>query len=115
MISQGEVYIVDFGKKFHSELGKKRPAVVLQHNFLNRALENAKFPSVMVIPLSSDDIVTEYKIKIPKRDKLQKDSYVVTTWVCSVDMKRFDLETGLLTKLSNEEIEKLKEKFCEMM
>ena len=79
MIKQGEIYIVDFGKKFHSELGKKRPAVVLQHNFLNQILLTNKFKSVMVIPLSTDDIQTEYKIKISKRGRLKEDSFVVTT------------------------------------
>ena len=34
MIEQGEVYLVDFAKKYNSEFGKVRPAVILQNNFL---------------------------------------------------------------------------------
>ncbi len=42
MIQQGEVYLVDFAKKYNSEFGKVRPAVILQNNFLNRVLSNIK-------------------------------------------------------------------------
>jgi len=115
MIQQGEVYLVDFGKKHHSELGKVRPAVVVQNDFFNRALQESLFHSVIVIPLTTDDIMTQYKITIPKRDKLQKPSYIITTWVCGVDIDRFDLDTGILTRLSGEEMVALKERFCEML
>jgi mRNA-degrading endonuclease toxin of MazEF toxin-antitoxin module len=37
MIVQGGVYLVNFAKTYHSELGKIRPAVVIQDNFLNRS------------------------------------------------------------------------------
>ena len=33
MIKQGEVYLVNFGHKYNSELDKIRPAVVIQNNF----------------------------------------------------------------------------------
>ena len=115
MIRQGEIYLVDFGKKRHSELGKIRPSVVLQNDLFNRGLEDKLFRSVIVIPLTTDDILTQYKIPVPKRDKLSKKSYIITTWVCSVDIDRFDLETGVLTRLDKEEMKQLKERFCEMV
>jgi mRNA interferase MazF len=78
MIKQGEIYLANFGNKYNSEIGKIRPAVVMQNNFLNKSLPKAKYKGVLLIPLTSDDIVTEYKIKITKRDRLQKDSYILT-------------------------------------
>ena len=77
MIRQGDIYLVDFGKKYHAELGKVRPAVVLQNDFFNRALAESLFHSVIVIPLTTDNVMTEYKITVPKRDKLQKTSYII--------------------------------------
>ena len=77
MIEQGEVYLVDFAKKYNSEFGKVRPAVILQNNFLNRSLKISKYQSVLVVPLSTQDIQTDYKIKIPPRDNLKEKSFAV--------------------------------------
>ena len=43
MIKQGEIYLVDFAKKYNSEFGKIRPAVILQNDFLNRSLEETLY------------------------------------------------------------------------
>ena len=115
MIRQGEVYLVDFGKKYNSELGKIRPAVVMQNNFLNKILPKAKHKSVLVIPLTSDDIVTEYKIKIDKRDKLQRDSFIIANWICTLDLEHILVEKGCLTTLSEDEFNYLKARVCDLM
>jgi len=62
MIEQGEIYLVHFAKKYNSEFGKIRPAVILQNNFFNRALEDTHYQSVLVVPLSTKDEQTDYKI-----------------------------------------------------
>jgi len=77
MIKQGEIYLVNFAKKYHSEFGKIRPAVILQNNFLNRALPLSRFQGVLLVPLSTQNIETEYKIEIAPRDNLKEKSYVV--------------------------------------
>jgi len=112
MIRQGEIYLVDFGKKYHSELGKKRPAIVIQNNMLNRAVAERLYPSVMVVPLTTDNVETDYKLKLSARDKLKKESYAIMTWICSVDVSRFDLQTGALTQLKAEEFAALKARLC---
>ena len=91
MIEQGEIYLVDFAKKYHSEFGKIRPAVIVQNNFLNRSLEISKYQSVLVVPLSTQDIQTEYKIEISPRDHLKEKSYIVANWLCTLDMKRIQV------------------------
>ena len=40
---------------------------------------------------------------------------MITTWVYSVDIPRFDKKTGVLTRLKDEETAALKERFCAMV
>lgn len=115
MIKQGEIYLVDFAKKYNSEFGKIRPAVILQHNFLNKAIENNLYKSVLVVPLSTKDIQTEYKIEINQRDNLKEKSFIVANWICSLDIRRVQLDKGVLTKLTDMEFKTLKEKICNLM
>ena len=115
MIQQGEVYLVDFAKKYNSEFGKIRPAVILQNNFLNRALEDQHYQSVLVVPLSTQDIQTQYKIEIKPRDNLQERSFIVANWLCTLDIKRIELKKGVLTKLSSKELQELKSKICDLV
>jgi mRNA interferase MazF len=115
MIEQGEVYLVDFAKKYNSEFGKVRPAVILQNNFLNRSLEDNLYQSVLVVPLSTQDMQTEYKIEITPRDNLKEKSFIVANWLCTLDLKRVQLEKGIITKLSSDEIQQLKSKICDLI
>ena len=115
MIEQGEVYLVDFAKKYNSEFGKVRPAVIVQNNFLNRSLDVSKYQSVLVVPLSTQDVQTEYKIEIGPRDKLKEKSFIVANWLCTLDLKRIHLDKGIITKLDSDELQKLKAKICDLI
>ena len=115
MIEQGEVYLVDFAKKYNSEFGKVRPAVILQNNFLNRSLGVSKYQSVLVVPLSTQDIQTEYKIEVAPRDNLNEKSFIVANWLCTLDIKRIQVDKGAITKLSSDELQQLKAKICDLI
>lgn len=115
MIRQGEIYLVDFAKKYNSEFGKIRPAVVLQNNFLNRAIDQQKYKSVVVIPLSTSSINDSLNLPIKARDRLNKDSECVTNWICTLDIDRFLLDKGVLTVLTESEFEALREKVCNLI
>ncbi len=115
MIQQGEVYLVHFAKKYNSEFGKVRPAVILQNNFLNRALKDTNYQSVLVVPLSTKDEQTDYKIEITPRDNLKEKSFIVANWLCTLDIARIQVDKGLITKLSFDELEQLKAKICDLM
>ncbi len=112
---QGDIYLVQFGKKYNSEIGKVRPAVIMQNNFLNEMLQNKKYKNILVVPLTSDDILTEYKIFIHKRDKLKKDSFIIANWICTIDFEHIFLEKGIIGKLTSDEIKQLKEKICNLI
>jgi len=79
MIEQGDVYLVDFAKKYNSEFGKVRPAVILQNNFLNRSLEISKFQSVLVVPLSTQDILIIKQINPKTEQKMHRS--LKNTWI----------------------------------
>ena len=115
MIKQGEVYLVDFAKKYNSEFGKVRPAVILQNDFLNRALEDTDYQSVLLVPLSTINEQTDYKVEIEPRDRLIERSFIVANWLCTLDVKRIQLDKGVITKLSSEELQQLKLKIFDLM
>jgi len=114
-MKQGEIYLVDFGKRYKSEIGKVRPAVIMQNNFLNTMLNRQKYKNVLVVPITSDNVVTEYKIALGKRDKLQKDSFIIANWICTVDIEHVQVQKGVIARLNGIEIEKLKEKICNLI
>ena len=115
MLLQGEVYLVDFAKKYNSEFGKVGPAVVLQNDFLNRANSESIYHSVLVVPLSTSNTINDYKMLIKARDGLQEDSYAVANWICTLDIKRIQHEKGCLTSLTKKELESLKQKVCTLL
>ena len=115
MIQQGEIYLVDFAKKYNSEFGKVRPAVILQNDFLNRANNENIYQSVLVVPLSTQKAEDDYKMFIATRDSLKEDSWIVANWICTLDIKRVQKDKGLLTVLTKEELSILKSKVCDLL
>ncbi len=115
MIRQGEIYLVNFGKKYHSEFGKIRPAVIMQNNFINRTIEKNIYKSVLVVPLSSTTINDDYRLVIKARDNLKKDSECVANWICTLDISRILTHKGVITTLSESEFKELKEKVCNLI
>ncbi len=87
---RGDIFLVDFGQSKRSfEFGKNRPALVIQTDKLNFAIEENIYDYVIVIPLSTqNDILTEeFRYKISARDKLRKDSYAVCNSICFLHKK----------------------------
>jgi len=115
MIKQGEVYLVNFGHKYNSELGKIRPAVVIQNNFFNKSIENNFYKQVLVAPFTTKKIEDDYKIKIFKRDNLEKDSYIITNWLCTLDYENILIEKGLITVLTEKELNQVKKAICNLI
>ncbi len=115
MIRQGEVYLVNFAKKYNSEFEKIRPAVVLQNNFLNKAIEQKKYKSILVVPLSTSSINDNFNLPIKARDNLLQDSECVANWICTLDIDRFLFDKGILTVLTDSELEALQGKVCNLM
>ena len=108
-IKRGEIYLIDFGKKYQSERGKVRPAMVVQSDYVNDNLDVAAYKSVLVIPLTTDLKGGRFRFGIAAREKLKKESELIINWMCSIDLKRIVSEEPL-TKLSAQELTELKTK-----
>jgi len=115
VIRQGEIYLIDFGTKYNSELGKIRPGVVMQNDFLNASLEENIYKQILVVPFSTLQIEDDYRMKIVARERLQKDSYVVANWACTLDVIRIQRDKGVIARLYDYEIEALKKRICALM
>ena len=112
MIKRGEVYLMNFGKQYNSEFGKVRPALIIQNNIANRALEKVYFKGVTVIPMTTQlTIAPDIRVRIEARDNLDKTSDICINELCTLDITRIDL-TQKLTQLSHEEMTLIEQKLC---
>lgn len=99
MIKRGEIYLVNLNPKRGNEVGKLRPALVLQTDALNEVCH----PTVIILPLTTnlqDQEILRFRIK--KRDRLEKDSDILCDQIRAIDIKRIKSEP--LTVLSDEEL-----------
>ncbi len=109
-MKRGDIYLADFGKSRDSfSFGKKRPVIIFQNRKLNLALQEGLYDYALVIPLSTkEDILTsDFRVKISKRDRLQKDSYAVVNSICFLHQKFLIEKIAALEKEEILEIEKI--------
>ena len=104
----GEIYLVNFAKKYNSEFGKIRPAVILQNDVANRNINKVDFKGVTVAPLTTRLFDSSIRVRVPVRDLLLQESDICVNEVCTLDISRFDL-TKCLTKLTEDEAQCVKE------
>ena len=101
-MKRGEIYLVNFGKKYNSEFGKIRPALIIQNDIANRNIDKVAFKGVSVIPLTTTISGGNLRITIDKRDNLEAISEICINELCTLDLSRIDTIV-LLTKLTEEE------------
>lgn len=109
LVKRGAIYLVDFGLKYQSELGKVRPALVIQSDMINKHLDEVEFKSVFVIPLTTDLKGGRFRKSISARDNLNRDSEVLINWACTIDLDRFK-GNDILTTLDVDELREVKKK-----
>ena len=105
-MKRGAIYLVNFGKKYNSEFGKVRPALIIQNDIANRNIDKVAFKGVTVIPLSTNLCGGDLRVQIPKREKLEKTSEICVNELCTLDQSRIDLE-HLLTSLTSDEMQEV--------
>ena len=103
-IKKGEIYLANLGDSKNLDIGKVRPVLVFQNNFLNMMLKDTKFKDVVVLPLSSQIRTNDFSYLIKKRDGLEKDSVVLCNAIKMIDSSRLMLDKDVLTKLNDDEI-----------
>lgn len=99
-MKRGEVWVVNLNPPRGREIGKVRPALVIQSDELGADVT----PMVVVLPLTTQIYpgFKRWRILIPARDRLLKDCQVVTDQPRALDRDRVD--EGPLTTLSAEEM-----------
>lgn len=108
-IRRGEIYLTNFGKKYNSEFGKIRPALIIQNDIANRNLDLVVFKGVTVIPLSTNLSGGGIRTLIQKREALEHDSEICINELCTLDLSRID-ETQKCTALTTKELEEVEMK-----
>lgn len=108
-MKRGELYLVNFGKKYNSEFGKIRPALIIQNDTANRNIEKVEFKGVTVIPISTNIYGGDLRVCIEKRDNLEKTSEICINELCTLDISRIQLDK-LLTTLTLEELAEVNNK-----
>jgi len=106
-IEKGDIYLADLGDRSMHDIGKIRPVLVFQNNFLNRMIDESAYKDVIIIPLSSQIRENDFTLKIDVRDKMEKESVVLCNAIKMVSADRLLLENGKLTVLRKNEIEKI--------
>jgi len=108
-LKRGDIYLVNFKKKYNDEFGKVRPALIFQTDILNEQIEKLPFKTVAVIPLSTQVLGGHFRVTIDKRNYLEKKSEVVVNWICTLDYSLIYKEK-LLTKLTEQELKEVEDK-----
>lgn len=106
-MKRGEIYLVNFGKKYNSEFGKVRPTLIIQNDIANRNISKVEFKGVTVIPVSTNIYGGDLRVKIDKRENLDKTSEICVNELCTLDISRIykDKFLTLLTSVEMKELE----------
>jgi len=104
---RGEVWICNLNPNRGAEIGKVRPVLILQADFLTAQGE----PTVVVLPLTTQvrPAKEPLRVTIRARDRLEKDSQVVTEQPRTVDRTR--LIDGPVARLTGEELAAVERSF----
>ena len=104
-IRRGQVWVANLNPNRGREVGKVRPVVIVQGDWLSAAQSH----TVVVLPLTSDvrREVEPLRVTIGARGGLREDSQVVVEQPRTLDRRR--LGEGPLTELSKEEMTRVEE------
>jgi len=111
MVSRGDIWLVNLNPvKKSNEVGKIRPALVLQNDELN----HGDYPTTIIIPLTTSliDDAEPLRYRIDAKDELEKDSDLLIAQIRSVDNVRF---LKKLTQLSSKELDYVKQLLDEVL
>jgi len=111
---RGEVYLVEFGKRYLSNLGKRRPAVIFSAQEYLDISGEIPYPAILVFPLTTqcvNDRGNLLRVSLRARDRLRGENEIIVNWCCSVDRMNIRRDLGALTRCTDEEMAELEEKF----
>ena len=100
MIRRGEIWVANFNPTRGNEVGKIRPALVIQADELTRAGAE----TIVVLPITSQarQGVTHLRVRVSARTRLLKDCFVIVDKPRTLDRRR--LGEGPLAALTWDEL-----------
>lgn len=100
MMRRGEVWVVNLNPNRGREIGKTRPALVIQAD----ELTTAGTPMIVVLPMTTrvHSVFKRWRVTVSARERLIKDCQVVVDQPRALDRNRFG--DGPLATLSPEEM-----------
>lgn len=111
MVSKGQIWLANLNPaKKNNEVGKIRPVLIFQNNILNQS----DYPTTIILPLSTKliDDAEPIRIRIHKRESLEKDSDIILTQIRAIDNSRL---IRRLAQLTETEWENIKAHFLEII
>ena len=105
-LNRGDIVGINLNPKKGNEIGKIRPCVIISNDDENNILD-----TIIVIPLSTQliDDMLPYRLRLIKRDKLEKDSDVLINHIRTISKKRV---TSKISKITNEEYKLIISNLC---
>ena len=105
-MKRGEIYLVNFRKKYNSEFGKVRPALIIQNDIANRNMDKVVFKGVTMLPLTTLITGGDVRVYVGGRESLEKESEVCINEVCTLDVSRIKSKKRLavLTEAEMDEV-----------
>jgi len=105
-LNRGDIVGINLNPKKGDEIGKIRPCVIISNND-----ENSILDTIIVIPLSTKliDDMLPYRLRLLKRDNLEKDSDVLINHIRTISKKRV---TSKISKITNDEYELIISNLC---
>ena len=103
-IKRGEIYLANLGNSKHTDIGKIRPVLIFQNDLLNKMISENLYDEVVIVPLSTKIRNNDFTLNIKKRDSLKEDSSILCNAVKMINVKRLQVDKGVLTKLDSKEI-----------
>ena len=111
LMRRGEIWTVNLNPSRGAEIGKIRPVLVLQANWLTEAGSD----SVLIVPLTTQrrQSLEALRVTISARDRLRYDCHTVTEKARALDRSRFGV--GPLAFATDQEMADLEQRLKAVM
>lgn len=105
-VCKGEIWLVNLNpQKKSNEIGKTRPAVVIQNDLLN----HSDYATVIVLPMTTVliDDAEPLRFRVKKRARLESDSDILVAHARALDKERLLHKLGELSTAEMDNVRKL--------
>ena len=116
-LKKGDIYLANLGDRSVEDIediGKIRPVLIFQNDLLNRMIGDSLYQDVIVIPLSSKLIESDFTLIIDARDKLRQKSVILCNAMKMINANRILVDKGVLSSLSQDEILEIERKLYDL-